>query len=89
MPFCLKKGKNKSEKKTQSALKLRFLVATPHYTTLHPAMLVRQSVHRLVGSPLLGSGPEGVDDLRPPLKSQSWGPNSSLEAQIPVFRPKS
>ena len=27
--------------------------------------------------------------LRPPLKSQSWGPNPSLEAQIPVSRPKS
>ena len=48
-----------------------------------------------------GSGPEGVDDLcfhtyggfspppPPPLKSQSRGPNSSLEAQISVLRPKS
>ena len=56
---------------------------------------------------LLGSGPEGVDDLcfhtygefspsspssppppSLPLKSQSRGLNSSLEAQIPVLRPK-
>ena len=52
-----------------------------------------------------GSGPEGVDDLcfhtyggfspspssftSPPLKSQSQGPYSSLEAQIPASRPKS
>ena len=50
-----------------------------------------------------GSGPEGVNDLcfhpyggffpppppTSPLKSQSRGPNSSLEAQIPVLRPKS
>ena len=27
--------------------------------------------------------------LHPPIKSQSWHPNSSLEAQIPVLRPKS
>ena len=48
----------------------------------------------------LGSGPKGVDDLcfhiywgfsppsHPPLKSQSRGPNPSLEAQTPVSRPK-
>ena len=74
--------------------------------TLHPAMsvswLVGQSVGRLV-DPLLGSGPEGVDDIRfhtcrdfspspsPPssLKSQSWGPNPSLKAQILVWSPRS
>ena len=68
-----------------------FLVAC--YATLHPDMSVRWLVGRSVGrsvGPLLGSGPEGADDLCfHTYGGFSPSPSASPLPQIPVLRPKS